>query len=526
MRNISILILSILFTSYHYSFCAKEDSNKSSNGLISFDNSELLAQVKLCKWKGGVNSCVIFSFDDNCLTHNQISKIFDKYGFKSTFFPIASTWIIDSLRDMSARGHEIANHTLTHPNLTLFDSISIDYEIRKAKEINENNFGIECVSFTEPLHNSNELIRKLGYKYCLFLRDYSEYGFAFNRLSNQTSLTLLDFKNKITQNITNGGLLQINGHGIDGDGSSPINKDFLIQELEIVKDFVTKQNLWVTTLKDGVQYQNLFMELNLQKEMRGDTLNLYFKNYKREKYSVLDSSFISIEIPFSTSKDISCLNSIANLKRMSDKFIITTNLMVDTSLVIILNDYTRLMNNPPIAIAGKDQSVNEESIVSLDGSQSWDPNGNSLKYLWTAPNGITLSSATESKPTFIAPEVKKDTTITFSLVVNNGIINSSPTKINVVILNNITAEVSTINSPIIKVYPNPTKGIVTFEKNQDFRNNVNMTITNILGVLIFQKNIFDDSKLQIDLSNQANGIYLLNVFDKNRNYTYKLILKR
>ncbi|MDP3915504.1 MAG: T9SS type A sorting domain-containing protein, partial [Bacteroidota bacterium] len=82
-------------------------------------------------------------------------------------------------------------------------------------------------------------------------------------------------------------------------------------------------------------------------------------------------------------------------------------------------------NQAPTANAGPDQSVNEGVIVTLDGTASNDPDSDALTYLWTPPTGITLSLATASKPTFTAPEVNADTQYTFSLVVNDGTVNST-----------------------------------------------------------------------------------------------------
>ncbi|HET6555774.1 MAG TPA: PKD domain-containing protein, partial [Prolixibacteraceae bacterium] len=85
--------------------------------------------------------------------------------------------------------------------------------------------------------------------------------------------------------------------------------------------------------------------------------------------------------------------------------------------------------NPPIANAGIDQTVNENSINTLDGSISSDLDSDALTYLWTAPEGITLNSNTASKPAFTAPEVTTDTNYTFSLVVNDGWMNSTADQI-------------------------------------------------------------------------------------------------
>ncbi|MBW8334722.1 MAG: leucine-rich repeat protein [Prolixibacteraceae bacterium] len=78
------------------------------------------------------------------------------------------------------------------------------------------------------------------------------------------------------------------------------------------------------------------------------------------------------------------------------------------------------LNLAPIANAGPDQTVDEGSTVTLDGSASSDPENVALTYNWTAPTGITLDSVTAIKPIFIAPEVIADTEYIFSLVVNDG----------------------------------------------------------------------------------------------------------
>ncbi|MDP3980306.1 MAG: DUF6067 family protein, partial [Chlamydiota bacterium] len=78
-------------------------------------------------------------------------------------------------------------------------------------------------------------------------------------------------------------------------------------------------------------------------------------------------------------------------------------------------------NQAPVADAGADQTVDEGSLVTLDGSGSSDPESQALQYLWTQLNGptISLSGAVSSSPTFTAPNISETTTVTFQLSVTD-----------------------------------------------------------------------------------------------------------
>jgi hypothetical protein len=66
-------------------------------------------------------------------------------------------------------------------------------------------------------------------------------------------------------------------------------------------------------------------------------------------------------------------------------------------------------NQPPTANAGPDQSVDELTSVSLNGSGS-DPESGAISYLWSQVSGpaVTLSATNIANPTFTAPSVSSD----------------------------------------------------------------------------------------------------------------------
>jgi len=91
-------------------------------------------------------------------------------------------------------------------------------------------------------------------------------------------------------------------------------------------------------------------------------------------------------------------------------------------------------NLPPVANSGTDQEVNEGDLVTLDGSGSNDPEDSIITYLWTPPPGIILSDSTLVNPTFPAPEVTENSNYTFSLVVNDGDLDSNEDSVIITVL--------------------------------------------------------------------------------------------
>ncbi|QIO24603.1 malectin domain-containing carbohydrate-binding protein [Haloarcula sp. JP-L23] len=79
-------------------------------------------------------------------------------------------------------------------------------------------------------------------------------------------------------------------------------------------------------------------------------------------------------------------------------------------------------NQAPIADAGDDQTVDEGTSVTLNATGSSDPDGDQLGYTWTQTAGpdVSLSANDAQEPTFTAPEVSSDETLTFEVNVSDG----------------------------------------------------------------------------------------------------------
>ncbi|MFL5321312.1 MAG: PKD domain-containing protein [Myxococcaceae bacterium] len=79
-------------------------------------------------------------------------------------------------------------------------------------------------------------------------------------------------------------------------------------------------------------------------------------------------------------------------------------------------------NQPPVASIVVAPSVQSASMVTLDGTSSSDPDGDSITYLWSQLSGptVALSDATAAQPTFTAPTVTANATLSFKLTVDDG----------------------------------------------------------------------------------------------------------
>jgi len=95
-------------------------------------------------------------------------------------------------------------------------------------------------------------------------------------------------------------------------------------------------------------------------------------------------------------------------------------------------------NQAPTADAGPAQTVNEFSVVTLDGTRSSDPDGDSVTWQWTQTAGtpVQLLAASTARPSFIAPHQppKARETLAFQLVVADRFnARSQPAAVSVVV---------------------------------------------------------------------------------------------
>lgn len=100
------------------------------------------------------------------------------------------------------------------------------------------------------------------------------------------------------------------------------------------------------------------------------------------------------------------------------------NSVADTVTVYVTGD-----DDAPYANAGADKSGTEEGTVVLDGTSSYDDEGQDITHLWTetadASDGCSINNDTLEEPTISLADKTASYTCTYSLVVNDGTSNSA-----------------------------------------------------------------------------------------------------
>ncbi len=107
--------------------------------------------------------------------------------------------------------------------------------------------------------------------------------------------------------------------------------------------------------------------------------------------------------------------------------------VADTSGLTDTATTTVTVNAAPVADAGAPQTVNPGASVTLDGSGSYDPNGDALTYQWTQTGGVTvtLSGATTVSPTFTAPAASGMLIFTLTVTDTGGLTDTATTTVTV-----------------------------------------------------------------------------------------------
>jgi len=172
------------------------------------------------------------------------------------------------------------------------------------------------------------------------------------------------------------------------------------------------------------------------------------------------------------------------------KLLITDNEFAsdsDTVSVTVVNT-----NINPNADAGSDQVVGFSELVTLDGSESFDPDGTIESYQWSQISGTTVSLSTPDQSTTTLTSPEEDNILVFTLSVVDGFGGVDSDTVSVLVQGTTTSINENILANKIKLFgnhPNPfnPKTEIVFQVLN--RTKVEVSIYNVYGQKIWTKNI-------------------------------------
>ena len=258
---------------------AERDDAFMKTAVVFFSIMALTASVSLAgsvaapyeigTWRGFRPAAISYTFDDGCSNQFAVAiPMFDARGFKLTLFSVVGAtnslfpgW--SKLQNAAAKGHEIASHTLSHPNLAELPDSQQTTELKDSQAaINANVSGQKCLT--------------LAYPYCVEANEAltSQYYIAARTCSgrivpatpanfmNISSFacgsqgpvrTTQDFNSKANDAVTTNGWCVFLIHGIDNDGGySPVSTATLQGSIDYMS--ANRDKFWVETFGNVARY--------------------------------------------------------------------------------------------------------------------------------------------------------------------------------------------------------------------------------------------------------------------------------
>lgn len=183
---------------------------------------------------------IALTFDDgpHPSKTKKILDILDKYDVKATFFIIGSNaeYYPDIVAQEVARGHEVANHSYSHTNLSKCTAEQIKREIELADRAIEKASGVKPRLFRPPegaySENSVKIARELGKNTIIWTVDTMDWA---NRTAD-------DIIKNIKSNVRSGSIILFH------DFTSP--KAHTIEALETIIPYLKSQGFEFVTVSD------------------------------------------------------------------------------------------------------------------------------------------------------------------------------------------------------------------------------------------------------------------------------------
>jgi len=247
--------------------------------IISFGQQIKSLNYTIAPWRDNKKAAASITLDDAILGQFTIAvPLLNKYNIPATFFITASimqqqniTW--QMVKNAAAQGHEIANHTLTHPHMHAIPVANMIYEVDSCNKLIDKNVPSQkCLTLAYPFGDggnatdSEKIVLKVIEPYCIGARATRNNKLAYNAYSFATtndeyyrvncdviadSAAMVDLPAHIDETIAGGGWYVPLYHGIE-TGWLITKKDVFEKHLQAFDK--RKSEIWMTPFANALKY--------------------------------------------------------------------------------------------------------------------------------------------------------------------------------------------------------------------------------------------------------------------------------
>lgn len=209
---------------------------------------------------------ISFTFDDAWRSqYEEALPILDKHGIRGTFY-ITTQYFDENaytgfmtramVADLSARGHEIGGHTITHPDLTTLSAGTLDRELGDSKAELEALVGGTVYSLAYPFGSYNSTViaaaERAGYETSRTVEAALNYpGVPAHKIQSYSptaNTPSAELKAAIDRAVAEGAWLVIAFHEIDTNGREYANTPAYLDE---VAAYAAAQPIRSVTVHEG-----------------------------------------------------------------------------------------------------------------------------------------------------------------------------------------------------------------------------------------------------------------------------------
>jgi len=249
-------------------------------------NAQIPEEYEVAQWKDFKQAAITYSFDDGLSTHVPVAApMLEKYGYRGTF-NLVTNWVTDwnGWKTISDAGHEIASHTVSHPNFSELNAQQQTEELAKSKEIIEQNVGKECITMVYPycVRGIDSIVADYYISARICCDSFSSpspqnmYAIASRCVGSESKelRTADDFNKWAELSVKENGWCVYLIHGIDNDGGySPITSDDFEAHLKYVKQ--AEPLFWVGTFAEISKYIIERNSLEINEKENGEEIDIY-----------------------------------------------------------------------------------------------------------------------------------------------------------------------------------------------------------------------------------------------------------